>query len=112
MSDICKELRFSQNIFQRKIFNIFQFFCQKYIRKSVTFVMKVKKRIKNLVKLRLIVLEIQRPQKIFHVHTNILTDKHSVKTCFSGSLITKTCKSVENWISRIFSNLILSSRRK
>lgn len=44
--------------------------------------------------------------------TDRLKDKNSVKTCFRGSLIPKTCKSVDNRNSKIFMYLLSPCKQR
>ena len=65
--------------------------------------------IQSYIYFRALLLEIQRPQNFGDIQTERPTNRHFLKMVKSCSGHLKTCKSIENWMSKIFASLILSS---
>ena len=60
-------------------------------------------------KFRALVLELHLPQNFCHTHTDTQTGRHFSEIVKSCSEHPKTCKSIENWKSKICTKPILSS---
>ena len=60
-------------------------------------------------KFRALVLELYFPQNLWHTHTDTQTDRYFPEIFKSCSGNAKTCKSIKNWKSKIFTKPTLSS---